>query len=286
MFASILALGFAACSDDKPDGETIFPTTAPQRDAFDEWVLKNFTYPYNVQFMYKWKDIEADDSYTLVPADSAKSAKLAIIVKHLWFDSYNEVCGQDFLKLNVPRIITLIGSPAYNSNNTMVMGTAEGGYKVVLYMVNNLTAATINNYQVLTQYYFTTMHHEFMHILNQKKPYDTEFDLITEADYVSGDWYQVNNNDAYKKGFVRNYAMVEGKEDFAETYCQYVTNTDAEWQAKLNAAGADGKAIILQKVAMIRSYLKESWNYDIDELRAVVLRRGQELSTLDLEHLN
>ena len=243
LMVAVMSLGFVSCSDDDPDGATIFPTDSPARDNLDQWLLKNYTYPYNVDFQYKWQKIESDMKYNLVPADSAKSAKLAIIVKYLWFDAYNEVAGQDFIKTNVPRVITLIGSPAYENTGTMVLGTAEGGYKVTLYMVNNLDDATLKDYDALTTYYFTTMHHEFTHILNQKKPYNTDFDRISESDYVSGDWYQVPNATALKKGFVRNYAMVEGREDFAETMAQYVTCTDAAWAAKLKTAGTKGAAI-------------------------------------------
>ena len=263
---AVMSLGFVSCSDDDPDGATIFPTDATDRDNLDQWLLTNYTYPYNVDFQYKWQKIESDMKYNLVPADSAKSAKLAIIVKYLWFDAYNEVAGQDFIKTNVPRVITLIGSPAYENTGTMVLGTAEGGYKVTLYMVNNLDDATLKDYDALTTYYFTTMHHEFTHILNQKKPYNTDFDRISEADYVSGDWYQVPNTTALQKGFVRNYAMVEGREDFAETMAQYVTCTDDAWAAKLKTAGTKGAAIINQKLEMIRNYMKDSWNLDIDEL--------------------
>jgi substrate import-associated zinc metallohydrolase lipoprotein len=288
LVVSLVAFGFASCSDDnKADGPTIYPTDAPQRDAFDEWVLKNFTYPYNVEFQYKLKDIETDFGFTLVPADSAKSAKLAKLVKYLWFDAYNEVVGQDFVKSNTPRVITLIGCPGYENNGTMVLGTAEGGYKVVLYMVNNLTNETLRNYQVLTDYYFTTMHHEFMHILNQKIPYDPEFDRISESDYVSGDWYRQNTNTvALPKGFIRNYAMVEGREDYAETYSQYITNSDELWNSKLAIAGPTGSAIILRKLEMIRTYMRESWGLDIDELHKAVQHRALEMNTIDLETLN
>ena len=183
LLLAVSGFAFTACSDDdKPGGESIFPTTSPQRDAFEEWLLKNFTYPYNVDFQYKMQDIETDKKYTLVPADSAKCAKLAKIVKFLWFDAYAEVVGQDFVKENVPRVLTLVGSPAYNSEGTMVLGTAEGGYKVTLYMVNWLTDEILGDYNTLTEYYFTTMHHEFQHILNQKIPYDTSFDLSSGGD--------------------------------------------------------------------------------------------------------
>ena len=65
----------------------------------------------------------------------------------------------------------MIGSAAYNSGDgTMVLGTAEGGLVITLYMVNRLTDATLRDYATLNEYYFHTMHHEFTHILNQKIP--------------------------------------------------------------------------------------------------------------------
>ncbi len=287
LLASVIALGFTACSSDDPDGPTIFPVDEAQNlDQLDTWLLKNYTYPYNVEFQYKWKFIETDNKKTLVPADSAKSAKLAIIVKYLWFDAYNEVIGQSFLKENTPRQIVLIGSPGYENNGTMVLGTAEGGYKVTLYMVNNLTDDALRDYDYLEQYYFTTLHHEFTHILNQKKPYDSEFDKISAGDYVSVNWYQVPAATALKQGFIRNYAMVEPREDFAETMAQYITNSDETWESKLTQAGATGRAIILKKLNFIRDYMKDSWNLDLDALHNAVQHRGQELDKLDLEHLN
>lgn len=287
VFCCMAAATLVSCGDDDPSGDTIFPTTPPQRDAFEEWLLKNYTYPFSIDFQYRMQDIETDKKYTLVPADSAKCAKLAIIIKHLWFDAYNEVISPEFLKRNAPRVLTLVGSPAYNSEGTMVLGTAEGGYKVTLYMVNWLTDETLADYSMLTDYYFTTMHHEFMHILNQKIPYDTSFDLISEGDYVSGDWYLVDTEEeAQPKGFIRNYAMVEPREDYAETYSQYITNPDELWQEKLNNAGPEGRAIIKEKLEMIRVYMRDSWGLDIDKLHQAVIRRGQQLDELDLEHLN
>ena len=139
VLAAIVALSVTSCSNDDPKDDTIFPTTTTANDPFDKWLEANYTYPYNVDFKYKMEDVYSDMKYHLVPADSAKSAKLAIITKFLWFDAYAECVGPDFVKANVPRIIHLIGSPAYNSGQgTMVLGTAEGGLIVTLYMVNKL----------------------------------------------------------------------------------------------------------------------------------------------------
>ena len=289
MLALVMGLGFVACSDNDPDGPTIFPVTSPERDQLDMWLQKNYTSPYNIDFKYKMEDIESDYQYTLTPADSAKSAKLAIIIKYLWLDSYAEALGPDFVKHNVPRVIHLIGSPAYNSNGTIVLGTAEGGLKVTLYQVNSLTDAMLESYASMTEYYFHTMHHEFTHILNQKKPYDTSYNKITESGYVSGNWYQVQDSVAHGKGFVTPYAMSEGLEDFAEMLSTYITYTPEQWQAILDDAqkvgGDEAVAALNQKLNIVRNYMLDSWDVDIDVLRAAILRRGKELSSLDLEHL-
>ena len=286
LLAFVASFALMSCSDDDPSSESIFPTTSPKRDAFDKWLLENYTFPYNVEMKYKMEDIESDMKYHLVPADSAKTAKLSIIMKYLWFDAYNEVVGPDFIQENMPRTIHFIGSPAYNSEGTMVLGTAEGGLKITLYMVNSLDDETLKDYDTMNKYYFHTLHHEFTHILNQKIPYDQSFKLITESGYVSGDWYLIPDKTAHQAGFVTPYAMVEPLEDFAEMLSGYVTMSQSEWNAILADAGTTGAASISAKLDIVRNYMQESWNVDIDQLRAAVLRRANTLSAVDLEHLN
>ena len=281
-----LAGSFVSCSKDNLDSTSIFPETQPKLDKFETWMENNYTLPYNVDMQYKLNDIETEGKHNLVPADSAKSAKLAIITKYMWFDAYNEVAGQNFVKLNSPRVVMLVGSPAFNSDGTETLATAEGGYKVTLYRVNELTKATIYNYNWLNFYFFHTMHHEFTHILNQKKPYDESFDKITPTTYVSGEWYQLGEEECLKEGYISNYARSEPREDFAELLSFYVTDSPQKWNDRLQRAGTKGASLINQKIALIKSYMKNSWNIDIDDLRDVVLRRGKDLRKSDLEHLN
>lgn len=286
VLAAIVALSVTSCSNDDPKDDTIFPTTKTANDPFDKWLEANYTYPYNVDFKYKMEDVYSDMKYHLVPADSAKSAKLAIITKFLWFDAYAECVGPDFVKANVPRIIHLIGSPAYNSGQgTMVLGTAEGGLIVTLYMVNKLTNQMLTDYDTMNEYYFHTMHHEFTHILNQKKPYDENFQHITESGYVSGDWYMKSNSTAHQAGFVTPYAMSEPIEDFAEMLSVYVTTAPNDWQDIMNDAGTSGAPLIQAKLDIIKSYMKDSWNLNIDQLRDIVIRRASELNQLNLNEL-
>ena len=286
VLAAIVALSVTSCSNDDPKDDTIFPTTTTANDPFDKWLEANYTYPYNVDFKYKMEDVYSDMKYHLVPADSAKSAKLAIITKFLWFDAYAECVGPDFVKSNVPRIIHLIGSPAYNSGQgTMVLGTAEGGLIVTLYMVNKLTNQMLTDYDTMNEYYFHTMHHEFTHILNQKKPYSENFQHITESGYISGDWYRKNQRMANTQGFVTPYAMSEAREDFAEMLSVYVTTPPSGWQKIMTTAGKKGAPLIQAKLDIVRNYMKESWKLDIDQLSDIVIRRASELNSLNLNEL-
>lgn len=275
----------SSCSKDTPSGATIFPTTPVARNTFERWLLKNYTRPYNIDFQYKLKDGETDLTYNLVPADSAKTAKLAMITKFLWFDAYTEVVGPDFLKESAPRIIVAVGSSAYTRQRTEVVGSAEGGYKVTLNKINALTDELLHDYSAMTEYYFHTMHHEFTHILNQRKPYNPAFDLVTQSGYVSGNWLNVSTRDAHRAGFVSPYAMMNGAEDFAEMLSFYVTYTPQAWQAILDEAGTRGANLINQKLTLIKDYTQSSWGLDLDQLRDVVIRRGGQVATLDLSKL-
>ena len=284
--ALLLSVGaISSCSKDTPSGATIFPTTPVARNTFERWLLKNYTNPYNIDFQYKLKDGETDLTYNLVPADSAKTAKLAMITKFLWFDAYNEVVGPDFLKESAPRIIVAVGSSAYTRQRTEVVGSAEGGYKVTLNKINALTDELLHDYSAMTEYYFHTMHHEFTHILNQRKPYNPAFDFVTQSGYVSGNWLNVSTRDARRAGFVSPYAMMNGAEDFAEMLSFYVTYTPQAWQAILDEAGTRGANLINQKLTLIKEYTQSSWGLDLDQLRDVVIRRGGQVATLDLSKL-
>lgn len=284
MTAGLMTL--SSCGEDNPTGESIFvDQQAENQNDFDKWIYKNYTLPYNIKLIYKMQDIEADYDYTLAPADFEKSIKLAHIVKYAWMEAYDEVAGINFTRVYVPKILHFIGSPAYEQDTgTMVLGTAEGGLKVTLFMINSLTISRA----YLNTYYFKTMHHEFAHILHQTKSYDPDFDLISEGLYVNGDWYYYSDSEAHQLGFVTPYASSEATEDIAEMTAMYITKTATEWDAIITDAGEDGGAIINKKLEMVKKYMQESWGIDLDELRKVVQRRIDDVASgkVDLENLD
>lgn len=298
-----------ACNDDELDPESIFPEVSEELDPssasyeLDKWCEDNYLKVYNLQFRYKMQDVGTDMNYNLVPATYSNAVDLAVLTEYLWFDVYTKVVSPDFLKLYGPRIIHLIGSPAYNpANGTMILGLAEGGLKVSLFRVNEMD---INDFNQLNEFYFKTMHHEFAHILHQTKTYPKEFDEISVDHYDPMGWQDRNMEWCYSLGFTSDYASGEAREDFAETIANYITKTDEQWNYMLDAAqygwelqydeygqpvkdkntgkpvayqvedfdGVDGPSVILQKVQIARDWFRDAWGIDLDALRAEVQQR-------------
>lgn len=289
IFYLIITLTFlVACSEDDLDSTSIFDTDTPELNDFDKWIRKNYTEPYNIQVKYKFDDKESDNTYNLSPAKYENSVALAKLIKHLWIDAYGELLGEDFLKEYSPRLFHFIGSPAYNSQGSIVLGTAEGGLKVTLYNVNMIDVEDLD-VDMLNYWYFKTMHHEFSHILHQTKSYTTDFNLISAADYTSTSWVNINNEDpdkALKLGFISSYASSETQEDFVELIAVFVTNTPADWNSLLVRAGEEGAAKISEKFAIVQDYLLVNWEIDIVELRDIVMRRSGEVLDMDLKNLD
>lgn len=320
----LLVLLASACSNDDLDKESIFTeTTQTDSTPLDQWVKTNFTDPYNIRFLYRYNDKETNNYYNVIPADYDKSVALAILLKHVWIDTYTELVGQDFMKTYSPRVYQLIGSAEYNSSTgSIVLGTAEGGIKVTLFRVNdidvdhpvidsdspypNTEAVPID----LNYWFFHTMHHEFCHILTQKKDYSTDFRTISTANYQRASWINVKDKDAGVKGFVTGYASMEYNEDFAETYATYITHTEDAWNKLLENAvqvkldenedtiftydkngnkfpvyDYSGYDAIVKKLNIVKDYFQKQWGIDIDKLRTIVLRRSQEVKDLDLHTL-
>ena len=228
--AAVLALN--SCSDDDFT-ESIFPDGDEQLDPnsttykFDKWLQQNYLEVYNLDFRYKMQDVGTNMNYNLVPATYQNSVDLAVLAKYLWFDVYKDVVNPEFLKQYGPRIIHLIGSPAHNpTTGTIILGLAEGGIKVSLFRVNQMD---VNDFNQMNEYYFKTMHHEFAHILHQKKTYPSEFNKISAGHYDASNWQNRQVGVVNSLGFVTTYASDAFREDFAETIANYITKTDEQW---------------------------------------------------------
>ncbi len=179
VFSIILAA--TACEDGYNDAVDISDTDYVTNDPkypptlLDSWLMNNFTQPFNIEVKYRWDASEADLYRTLVPPKVSQVQPLMEVVKDVWIDPYNALAGNSFIKTYCPKQFLLIGSARYNIDGTFTLGTAEGGRKVVLYVVNDFVPEDRTALKTMLH----IVHHEFGHILNQKVSYPSSFREIT-----------------------------------------------------------------------------------------------------------
>jgi substrate import-associated zinc metallohydrolase lipoprotein len=260
LYVALLGLmGTAAltsCNDDDFTS-SIFDTTTPAVDTtaatapFDQWLYDNFVLPYNTEIIYHFNLPASNQSYNLAPADYKKSQLLAQLVRHLYFDIYTELNGEDFMKAYGPRLFHFIGSVGYNAvSGTELLGTASGGIKITLYNINALPdpeAILSGNYEMtsadilnLNEYYFHTMHHEFSHILHQTKSYPVSYGQVTPSSYDALKWQERDSVETHTLGFVTSYGSSDQKEDFVENLSCIITDTDYRWMMRIVDACMEG----------------------------------------------
>lgn len=274
-------LTLASCSEDKLSNESVIVVSQTEENEFDKWLTANLVKPYNIQFKYRYDYNETNNSYYTVPADYDAAVKMVHIVKYSCIEAYNDVAGMDFTRTYFPKLFYLEGEWLYDNNGDISMGVAQNGRKIFLQGLNHLDQYMVSR-ELLNRYYLKTVHHEFTHVLNMTVTYTASFQLIS-GNYVADQWSNTTYSKGYlERGFVSAYAQENADEDFAETLSLYVTSTQEQWEQWLiEAAGSDGKGAgrgyIESKLSVIRAYMKDSFNIDIDELRDEVLRREQDI---------
>ena len=224
LFPAVLA----ACSEDDLSSTSVIQPPQVVQNDFDRWLDRHYLAPYNIEFQYRYTDIESSMGYYLTPADYNQSIALAKLVIALCLEPYDEVTGsRDFIRAYFPKIIFLTGSPAYKSNGSIILGTAEGGKKITLFNVDALQIASID----ASTNYFKTIHHEFGHILNQTKPYTTDFKEITGTLYVGDSNVDVlTGHNAGLKSAGVSWGF-RGRAELEAAGADYVLDTQAELAA-------------------------------------------------------
>ena len=276
--ACLLSCGAAAAltacsSDDELRSESVITVDQQDYTQFDYWLQRNYVVPYNIRFKYRYEDNESDKNYYTVPSRYDDAVILAHLVKYMCIESYDEVGGIDFTRAYFPKLIFTIGEWEYLNNGTYILGTAEGGRKILLSGTNYLTQY-LKSGDDLNEYYLKTIHHEFTHILNQQRDYPADFQFITGTDYVADRWSESPLDQGYlQRGFISAYAQHSDKEDFAEMLSMFVCHSESTWNAWMNEAGTDGARLITAKLDIVKSYMLSAFNIDLDRLRASVQRR-------------
>lgn len=276
---ALVLVGVSSCKQEELDPESIFKDKQQKEnmytEAFNQWLDEYFVKPYNCEFRYQLDDAAMDPNYNVVPVRLGMADTLAHLAQYLWYNVYDTVMhrvGVDsFLYDNGPRMIQLVGSSMINAaQGTEKLGYAEGGIKITLMKINKMDW---NDMDLLNEYVFKTMHHEFSHILHQKKLYPKDYESITPGDYDPTGWQYMNNIEAYERGFVSNYARCNTHEDFVETIANYIVKDDETWESIIYIAGDEGAGYINQKLEMVTNWLAEQWKISIYQMHLEVMNR-------------
>lgn len=251
--------------------------------AIDKWIFDNLTVQYNIGAKYKWDQGELAQFFdkTLVPPKEEKVIPLLSSIKKGWINAYVEVGGEMFFKRISPKFFYIIGSPIY-IRGAVISGTAEGGRKVVLSDINNFRIKGMPGYLLSdtdnVKRVFATIHHEYAHILAQNIKYPIDFSQSSASSYTS-DWLNLFPEDAKNEGFISQYAISQGGEDWAEMvslmivegkdwFDQYVNSINYSGTTPNGTTSAIARARLRQKEAVVVSYFKQAWNIDFRSLQA------------------
>ena len=286
---SLMMMGGAvltSCSEDSLSPASVVVTDRTEENAFDRWLEANYVNPYNIDFHYRYTDAEGHMNYYMVPSRIEDAIKLAHIVKYLCLETYDQMVGVAFTRGYFPKMIYPTGTWEFKNNGTYILGTAEGGKKIFLMGTHYIDQYT-KTAEDLNHYYLKTIHHEFTHILNQTKDYSPEFRQITTKTYVNDAWSDAPYNVGYLgRGYISAYAQDEDREDFAEMVSLYITNPAEKWEEWMQEAAQTtnseydnktGRQLIEAKLDIVRAYMQEQWDIDIDKMRAELQKRQNDV---------
>lgn len=249
---AVVSVAFVACQNKDEDlTESIFDTETPAVDpnsataVFDQWLYDNFVTKYNAEIEYKFNLLESNLDYQLTPAGYVQSQVLARLLLYLFYEPYEEKNGFEFMRQNSPREFHFIGSNGVNATSgTEMLGYASGGIKITLLCVNRMNMDlgnwTASDMLRANQDYFHTMHHEFSHILHQRKTIPSTFRQISSQIYDPLNWQGRDSVESHQMGCVTNYASSAIQEDFVETLSCIITDDDDAWMTRIINATLPG----------------------------------------------
>ena len=265
----LLAIFFCQCKQEEvlPDAPIVnLGGEYWTRTNLDKLIFENFTKPYNIEVKYKWNPYETNFNRTLVPPSESQVVPVLRALYEAWMMPFEKLGGKTFLKDNPISKFVLIGSPEYQTDGTIVLGTAEGGTKVT---INNVNEFILDNEASLAEM-LTIIHHEYTHILNQTFVYPVEWQRISTRWYTPT-WFNTNQVGANQQGLITPYAKASAKEDFAETVAfLLVRGQDTyDW---IKDQYPDAAPIFKLKQDIVEKYFKDAFGINFKELQREIQR--------------
>ena len=252
----------------------------PSEDPIDIIIQTNFIDKYGVAVRYKFVDRYVDPNKRVTPPKRELVEPMLDFLNTFWIEPYIGVQnGRRFFEKHVPAEVVFIGSPIFNDDGTVTLGTADAGARITLTEVNNIDLT--NQAWLFRQ--LNTIYHEFAHIVHQRYNLPANWQQISPEGYTSlGSWYNLTNAEALERGFVSPYATSTYNEDFAETVAFILFNPDfyeIYIEDEPNCTSADciarneGRALLRMKYTSVLAHYEQVTGVDLLEVRAIVQDR-------------
>lgn len=249
------------------------------KGPIDQWLYDSLVKPYNIATKYKWDQFELDVNKNIVPPKEEKVIPVMRSIKKVWMEPYILQGGILFFKKYSPKLFVLAGSANWNMDGSITLGTAEGGRKIVIYLLNDFKNKSMAGYvpadSAVPKQMYHVIHHEFGHILDQNIRRPVAFDEVTKGFYTA-DWINTDDYSARQDGFVTAYALSSPAEDFAEMISIMLIEGKSGFDNIVNSitgtsirgtTAAEAKAKLRQKESIVINYYKQAWNIDFYTLQ-------------------
>lgn len=272
LYILAILLTFNSCKKDESldvDMKKYNSDVLIQNDV-DRWITNELVNPFNIEVVYRFNRNLTDVSRDISPAELSKVKPIMEAVLNGYLKPYEKIAGKAFIKTFTPKQYVLYGSVSYNPNNSVTLGTADGGRRVVLYDVNNFKIDDVESESGVRRK-LRTIHHEFTHILNQNVIITPEFTEVTKADYYT-DWTNAANTEAIAKsmGFVSRYARSQYTEDFAEMVAHLLVQGQIWFDNYAMTASPSAQRKLRRKEELVVQYFKNAFGINFRDLQAEV----------------
>jgi substrate import-associated zinc metallohydrolase lipoprotein len=253
-------------------------------DPLDIYINENFVEKYGIAIRYRYVDRFVTPDKRVSPPREEVVEKMLDFLTDFWIEPYlNVPNGEAFFKRYVPAEIVLIGSPMYNNDGTVTLGTADAGARITLTEVNNYDPQ--NRAWVFRQ--LGTIYHEFAHIVHQVYNLPPNFQRISPTGYTSaGSWYNLSNDEALRRGFVSPYGTSSFNEDYAEIvafllydpqfYETYI-NDETDCTSVACTQRNEGRALIRRKLNAILAHYEQNTGVDLLRVRDNIQKKLKDL---------
>ncbi len=268
-----------ACGDDEVNAP--IRQVEPSTDPIDTYIRENFTEPYGVAVRYRFTDRYVNPNNRVTPPRRDLVVPTLEFLTKYWVQPYQEVPNGDaYFKSTVPAEVVMIGSFIFNTDGTVILGTADAGARITLTDINSVDEAD----RVWVSRQLRTIYHEYAHIMHQRFDLPPGYQEISPQGYTSaGSWFTLNDDQALRRGFVSPYGTSDVNEDFVEVvaalledpeffekYINEETCADDDCQNR-NA----GRAMIRTKYNAMLEHYERNTGIDMLQLRARIQERLQ-----------